>query len=109
MMRSKRTVERWRAVVAAWRRPNELRSVSSWPWTMPAAFSWVSPCLTTSILSLCGGIDGGDEAVIVDFVWTAINEVDRFVEGGWRGSKGGDGDEDEQIEFQVGCSILLLL
>jgi hypothetical protein len=67
MIRSKRTVERWRAVVAAWRRPKGLRSVSSWPWTMPAAFSCVSPCLTTSILSLCGGIGGGDEVVIVGF------------------------------------------
>jgi hypothetical protein len=52
---------------------------------------------------------GATRSSLSGFVCTATNGVDRFVEGGWRGSKGGDGDEDEQIEFQVGCSILLLL
>jgi hypothetical protein len=73
MIRSRRTVERWRAVVAAWRRPNELRSVSSWPCMMPATFSFVSPCLTTSTLSRPGGRGECDEAVIVDFVSTVLD------------------------------------
>jgi hypothetical protein len=71
--------------VAAWRRPNELRSVSSWPWTMPAAFSWVSPWRTTRILSWFGGGwggGGGDEVVIVDSVCTATNGVIDSLKGG---------------------------